>query len=170
MCLGWQKRHAAGGTCYSMPGHTTFPLAPGIDNDYKMNITNLVNVIMGFLSRSCVLPPSAYFTMAVRELTRHETVWEGFSEKSGQSNGWRDRSWVTSSSVLDLNSAWFSIPLFDVFPGWNPGILPDLSQNMLYSVIPNTVYPDCRLGRCASETIHLRIVALILWASECASS
>lgn len=62
-----------------------FPIAPGIDNDYKMDITNLVNVIMGFLSRSCVLPPSAYFTMAVRELTRHETVWEGFSEKSGQS-------------------------------------------------------------------------------------
>lgn len=26
-------------------------------------------------------------------------------------HGWRDRSWVTSSSVLDLNSAWFSISL-----------------------------------------------------------
>eukprot|EP00434_Breviolum_minutum_P035520 symbB.v1.2.031446.t1/scaffold3649.1/size52700/2 len=28
----------------------------------------------GALIMSCVLPPSAYFTMAVRELTRHETV------------------------------------------------------------------------------------------------
>eukprot|EP00435_Cladocopium_sp_Y103_P051157 s401_g15.t2 len=42
----------------------------------------------GALIMSCVLPPSSYFTMAFRELTRDETVWEGFSEEKLKENSW----------------------------------------------------------------------------------
>eukprot|EP00913_Durusdinium_trenchii_P000740 g690.t1 len=35
----------------------------------------------GVLMMSCILPPSSYFTMAFRELTRHETIWTGFTQE-----------------------------------------------------------------------------------------
>ncbi|CAJ1363228.1 unnamed protein product [Effrenium voratum] len=43
----------------------------------------------GSLIMSCVLPPSAYFTMAFRELTRQEPTWvdSGFADLSPQARG-----------------------------------------------------------------------------------
>ena len=49
---------------------------PGHVSTVELHNQNLSN------PRSCILPPSSYFTMAFRELTKDETVWEGFSDKS----------------------------------------------------------------------------------------
>lgn len=45
----------------------------------------------GFAARSCVLPPSAYFTMAFRELTRQEPTWERSGEMTSARFLTRDR-------------------------------------------------------------------------------
>lgn len=80
--------------------------------------------------RSCVLPPSSYFTMAFRELTRDETVWEGFSEEKLKENPWVvGHGWPVDGMIIACD-----VPTLDPKQWWD---LPDAinRKSMVYTIL-----------------------------------